>query len=322
MSESSRSIPRQFHFVFGLKPQREQFHLTYYLCLRSCLELNRPRRMFFYYHYLPYGHYWELIRPHLILVRVPRHFGLAGRYESGSANRRYSYAHHADFIRVQQLLARGGVYADMDTLFINPLPDHLFDCEVVMGREADVLCEHTGVYRPSLCNAFIMGRAGAPFLAQWLRLMPTYFDGTWSNHSCYLPFELSERHPQWVHVEPARSFFPYMWSREDLTVLFEGRREEHADVYSIHLWNHLWWGRWRRDFTAFHHGLITEDRIRRLDTTFNLLARPFLPTRSRSWSTALRDGVRDAWGGLLGLPQAGLWGLNVARQRLGRVGPT
>ena len=36
-------IPRTFHFVFGLKPQTEPFHLMYYLCLASCLAVERPQ---------------------------------------------------------------------------------------------------------------------------------------------------------------------------------------------------------------------------------------------------------------------------------------
>lgn len=42
-------IPRLFHFVFGLKEQAEPFHLAYYLCFKSCLEVNKPKAIHFYY---------------------------------------------------------------------------------------------------------------------------------------------------------------------------------------------------------------------------------------------------------------------------------
>ena len=65
------TTPRTFHFVFGMKPQTEPFHLAYYLCLASCLEVNRPDRVILYYHFEPYGRYWELIREFEVLTGVP-----------------------------------------------------------------------------------------------------------------------------------------------------------------------------------------------------------------------------------------------------------
>jgi hypothetical protein len=297
------TIPRVFHFVFGLRKQREQFHLVFYLCLRSCLEVNRPERICFYYHYLPYGRYWDLIRPHLTLVRVPLNRDLESHYGRLSGHHRYSYAHHADFIRVEKVLECGGVYADMDTLFVNPLPEHLYRKEFVIGRERDVFCPVRQVSRPSLCNAFFMGRKDARFLREWLAKMPEYFDGTWSNHSCYLPHEISEAHPDWVHVEPEVTFYRYMWTREGLADLFENVVTDHRDVCSIHLWNHLWWDRHRTEFSRFHHGLITERRIRDVDTTFNLIARRFLPDDGGTdLMRMMAYRGRDAWGRLAGIP--------------------
>ena len=37
----TRTIPNVYHFVFGLRPQTEPFHLMFYLCLASCLAVNR-----------------------------------------------------------------------------------------------------------------------------------------------------------------------------------------------------------------------------------------------------------------------------------------
>lgn len=289
------TIPKVFHFVFGLRKQTEQFHLTFYLCLKSCLEINKPDRIYFYYHHLPYGRYWDLIKPHLTLVKVPLRKGLEKAYTS-STNLPFSYAHQADFIRVEKVLEHGGVYADIDTLFVNPLPDSLYRHSFVIGQEDDVFCDKRQRFRPSLCNAFFMGAPQAPFLREWLRLMPAYFDGTWSNHSCYLPYVLSERHPDWVHVQSARAFYRYMWTQDDLERLFRGCEDPGPGVYSIHLWNHLWWDRRRVDFSDFHAGLITEKRIRTEDTTYNLLARPFLPEAGETPRLALRHGMRDLAG--------------------------
>jgi hypothetical protein len=40
-------IPNQFHFIFGLRKQREPFHLAHYLCLESCRRVNQPESIRF-----------------------------------------------------------------------------------------------------------------------------------------------------------------------------------------------------------------------------------------------------------------------------------
>jgi hypothetical protein len=65
------SAPRDFHFVFGLREQREPFHILHYLCLASCRAVNRPHAIHFHYRHEPFGPWWEKIKPHLRLVRAP-----------------------------------------------------------------------------------------------------------------------------------------------------------------------------------------------------------------------------------------------------------
>ncbi len=279
MSISTAAIPNVFHFVFGLKPQTEPFHLAYYLCLESCRMVNAPHRIMFHYDAEPFGPYWDLIKPHLTLNRVSGVSHVNNlRYERSAVGRLYSYAHHSDFIRLEQLLAHGGVYADIDTLFVNPIPDALWAKDFVLGREDPVADERTGLIRPSICNAFIMARRGAEFGAQWLREMPAALDGgRWSNHSCNLANELWEQNPASIHVEPSPTFYKHMWTRAGLYTLLEGLDRDVDDVVSMHLWSHLWWSRWRREHSEFHAGRLTEEFIRTVDTTYNVAARPYLP---------------------------------------------
>ena len=278
------SIPRHFHFVFGLKPQTEAFHLSHYLCLASCLEVNRPDRLTLYYHHEPWGPYWDQIKERIELVRVDL-IPQVGEHDYADRliGTKYRYAHHSDFVRIEQLIEHGGVYADIDTLFVAPYPDSYFEAPVVMGRENPVFCERTQQLRPSVCNAVIFSEAGAPFLQELQERMANAFDGTWSGHSCFLVHDLSEEMPDAIQLEGPRPFFRFMWTREDLTLLFEGQEQELDGIYSIHLWSHLWWERRRRDFSNFHAGKIRERRIRNVDTTYNVLARPHLPPPQRRW---------------------------------------
>lgn len=270
-------IPNRFHFVFGLERQTQPFHLVHYLCLASCLEVNAPQAVYFYYHHEPYGRYWDLIRERIIPVQIPpvpfiNHYP----YRDGNIAR-YKYAHASDFVRLEKLLAHGGIYADMDTLFVNPLPAALYDSFFVIGREDNIYDRRARQMRPSLCNAFLMAERNAAFGTLWQDQLQGAFDGSWSNHSTLLPNALAAQHPDLVHIEPARTFYKHMWTPAGLHTLLQGLDTDNTGVVSFHLWAHLWWSRRRRDFSGFYGAKITEEHVRRVDTTYNVVARKFLP---------------------------------------------
>jgi FkbM family methyltransferase len=249
------------------------------------LEVNRPDAVYFYYHYEPFGSYWDLIKERLIRVPVQRvdfvrKYRYADRYM-----RRFRYAHEADFVRLERLLAHGGVYADIDTIFVNPVPPELREKPFVMGREGSVFDPATNNSVPSVCNAYIMAERNAQFGQIWLEHVEGAFNGTWSNHSTLLPCRLSEQFPDLVHLEPSRTFYKHGSNRTGLRTLLEGCDVDYEGLVSMHLWAHLWWSRWRRDFSNFHAGLLTEEYINRVDTTYNLVARRFLPRAesNRRW---------------------------------------
>lgn len=290
---TARRIPNVFHFVFGLREQREPFHLVFYLCLASCRAINRPDAIFVHYHHQPFGHYWDLACEFITPLPVePEPLVKEFRYEDpGIAP--YRYAHHADFIRLERLYAHGGVYADIDTIFVSPFPERLFRERFVLGREGDVTPGPGLAPQPSLCNAVIMAEPGAEFGRLWLDEMRNAFDGSWSGHSTLLPERLRRQHPELIHVEPQTTFYKYEWTREGIARLLEGLDTDLDGVVSIHLWSHLWWSRRRRDFSSFHAGRMTERRIARVDTTYNLIARRHLPPPRTPWAR-LRGRAGDA----------------------------
>lgn len=283
-STHSPMIPRQFHFVFGLRERPEPLHLVFYLSLESCRRLHPGAPIFLHCHHLPFGPYWDLIRhtPELRVVPVnPDPFIASYRYAHRGMNR-YRYAHHADVVRLDALVEHGGIYADIDTLFLKPMPAAMLRHPFVIGREDDVLCHRTGRLQPSLCNALLASRQGAPFAIHWRQQLYEAFDGSWSNHSGFLAYALSQRHPDQVHVEQPRTFYRHGFRPAGVRMLMEGRDYDFDGMVSMHLWSHLWWDRRRREFSTVHAGLVTEDYVRTVDTTFTVAARPFLPEPDES----------------------------------------
>ena len=298
------AIPRHYHFVFGLRPQTQSFHIVHYLCLQSCLEVNQPETVVFHYRHEPWGPLWEQIRPRLSLRPwqgdTPElAYSLSGTDQATP----FRYAHEADFIRLEILEREGGVYADMDSIFVRPMPDSLFAYPCVMGHEAvDRRAEPDA--QGSLCNALIMAEAGSEFIRTWRKKMSASFDGSWSRHSTFLPYELSRQFPDLIHVEPKDSFFHLDWTREGIRRLFEEDVALPPTAYSLHLWAHLWWSRTRLDFSHFHEGRLTPAYFHHAQTTYSKLARAFLP-----------EGMNDPGGSRLWTENAISWA-SITRARL------
>ncbi|MBC2717624.1 MAG: glycosyl transferase [Desulfobacteraceae bacterium] len=271
-------VPNYFHFVFGLKKQTSPFHLMHYLCLKSCIAVNRPDTVYFYYDHEPYGYYWELIKPFLTLERINIETLNSDISYKDETLCKYKYAHIADFVRLEKLVERGGVYADIDTIFVRPMPQHFFGKEFILGREPDIVNER-GEIKTSLCNAWISSSKGSDFGRLWLSKMPEHFNGSWSNHSTVLPAELGVDFPELIHIEPQSSFYDFIWSKEGIADLFERNVNVGKNVYSIHLWAHLWWDRSRKDFSRFHQGRLNHAYVNRASTTYAALAKPFLPEK-------------------------------------------
>lgn len=281
-------IPNVFHFVFGLLPQAEPFHLMHYLCLRSCLEVARPDAIHFHYHNEPHGPLWDAIRPHLVLRKIDPATPIADYRYSDPRIAAFRYAHISDFLRLRILIDEGGIYADMDTLFIRPMPEALRMEACVMGHEKPPAEAQGG---GSLCNAFIAAEPNAGFCRLWLDAMEEAFDGSWSNHSTLLPYRLAQRHPELIETLPEAAFFALDWTPDGIDGLFLRETDLPEDTYSLHLWSHLWFDSGRRDFSAFSGDLLTADYVAFAGTTYARHARPFLPqaaTASRTRYLAQR----------------------------------
>jgi hypothetical protein len=275
---AGRRVPPLAHFVFGLRPQREPFHVLHYVAIESCRRVMAPEEILFHCAELPWGAYWDAIRPHVTLVRIePVRAVDEARYDPRLVPPELRYAHHADFVRLDALWEHGGLYADIDTVFVHPMPDHYLDAPFVIGDEGDVVDELTGVRRRSLCNAVMLAEPHSPFVGAWRAQMAGEINGTWSNHSGFLAARLAAEHPEQVVVAPSQRFFPAPCSVEGLADLLERDAIDDRDATSVHLWAHLWWPADRTDYSRVHAGTVTADRLRRDDSSLARLARPFLP---------------------------------------------
>ncbi len=274
---TSAPIPRIAHFVFGLREQDEPFHLVHYLAIASCAAVVEPAEIHLHCHHLPYGFYWDLVRPMVTLHRIERPDLAAHQYDDAVVAR-YSYAHEADVVRLDVLAEHGGLYADIDTVFVNAPPSGLWDEDCVIGREKDVVDPRTGIERSSLSNAVVMARPGASYVRAWRERIEEAFDGSWSAHSCLLADDLAHEDPSLVRVEPERTFHHFPPTPGGLRRLLVDCEEPLDGVVSLHLAAHLWWEERRVDFVPeVHARVIDEAWIREESSTYAVAASSFLP---------------------------------------------
>jgi len=302
-------IPRVVHFVFGLREQTEPFHVLHSVAIESARRFVAPEAIHFHYKELPWGPHFDRVAPYLTLHEVdlvPE--VLEADYDPDLVPDRYRYAHHADFIRLDALIEHGGVYADIDTVFVAEFPDALFEAPFVIGREAPVPDERTGELRPSLCNALLMAEPGSRFAKQWRDQMAESLDGSWSNHSGFLAESLTVDLDETVRVEPEETFYPFPSTQEGLADLLEREIPLPGGALSVHLWAHLWWERARTDFSRVHAGRLTVGQLARARTTLGSLVGPFLPP------TGARRGELGRWG-YVSLDEESGYGISADRCR-------
>jgi hypothetical protein len=184
-------IPKIIHFVFGLQEDfgGKPFSFIHFLAVFTAWKVNRPDRMLFHYAIEPKGEWWRKAKPYLTLNKIDTPTQIFG-------NTVTHYAHRADIVRLEMLKTYGGIYLDLDVLCINSF-DPLLRQDFVMGIQ-----QNSG-----LCNAVILSKANAPFLAMWLEEYKSFDDKIWCFHSVNLPYHLARSNSSLCYVLNKDMFF-------------------------------------------------------------------------------------------------------------------
>ncbi|RUS26258.1 hypothetical protein BC938DRAFT_471009, partial [Jimgerdemannia flammicorona] len=214
-------IPNIVHFVHGLKDPDPQLDLIHYLAIKSAHDVLNPTKIYFHYHYLPHGEWFDRARLFLTL----RHVELPTKIYNNSVD---GYAHRADIVRLDALLEFGGIYMDMDLLSLKPFAP-LLDAHFVMGEEGQ------GGWS-GLCNAVILARPNAPFLQRWRATYKTFDQRNWNHHSVVLPGILAKYFPDEVCVLGYKAFFWPLWDKKGLRTMYLEKSYGFEENYGIHLW--------------------------------------------------------------------------------------
>ena len=227
MKDSSVGVPPILHFVYGLKVNAS-FGFVQYAAVASALAVHRPESVYFHYFFSPQDTaFWRAVLPFLSLVR---HTPEEVTRESAACLSHH--AHLADWLRLRELNEHGGLYLDMDSFSLAPLPPQLLAGSAFViakqlaspwvrdkvppcvplpvggapsqrpndnasqtwscGNSTQSLRAHRG-----LCNAVMAGapasRFGTHWFAQYAHFRSIGKDVYWDEHSVVLPARLWER---------------------------------------------------------------------------------------------------------------------------------
>jgi hypothetical protein len=254
-------IPNVVHFAYFYEAD---FPLYAYLAVKSAATVLQPEAVFLYRSKQapdPTAKWWKEIQPYVTIKRIEPPTEIFG-------NPLIHPAHQADVFRLQILLADGGIYLDVDTICRAPFTK-LRGHELVIGSQ-------TADLNYGLCNAVMLASPGAAFLEAWLQEYKDFRskgrDNFWDEHSVRRPLALLKSdaadRSMSIHVEPHTSFFDPAWQRPELKRLFE-----QVHQFPKALCHHLW-----ASHSAVNYlSRLEAETIRRVDTSYNVLARKFLP---------------------------------------------
>jgi len=178
--QHEQNIPNQIHYIYGLKEQTNEFPFLFFYGILSNILINKPSIIYFHYHYLPYGYWWNKIKSHLTLNYISNI-----DFKVNESVTIQHFAHKSDYLRLLLLEKYGGVYYDIDTICVNP-HHHLLKYDIVLGIQ-----EKYKNQDDLLGNAIIFAKKNNTFIQKWLSDYHHVFNNEkWTSASLFLPTEI------------------------------------------------------------------------------------------------------------------------------------
>ena len=275
----SHSIPRIVHFTWGLKGDGE-FNFALYLAIRAALMSIQPVVVKLHYTTIARDNTWfRKLEPNITLVyHDPAKYLDAAGFGAGGHRKNWDVAHIADILRLQILQTEGGIYLDSDAYALRSF-------DTVLQGARDTVMAHEGGNRFGLANAVIVSKKGAQFINRWLDAYFEFDEQDWNYHSVVLPKKLASEYPNELCALSPTAFFWPLWTESHIDymhkILSRVEAEEvkakvarhggglYEDQLVYHAWNH---GSYEQYVKR-----LTPEIMRKEETRFNILMRPFLP---------------------------------------------
>ena len=248
--------PNVIHFIYPVTEKTRPFSYLNSLAVQMAAKVQKPDRILFWTNAPPETiGYWDDIKDLVDLapIGIPTEF-------RGSPIRHPQYA--SDLLRLQILLAHGGIYMDTDMLLLRPLREHMSD-RLVLSWE--------NPRQSSICNALMMSPPNNTFVREWLNLMPGALSSEiWAFGGVIAPAILAGE----PKLQETRTILPYTFccpldlSRQWLMdpELANEAEQLCKESHAIHIWETYW-----RDYVRH----LDANHVATADDLFSRIARRY-----------------------------------------------
>lgn len=231
--EHEKTVPPFVHFIIGQADRKNvtqrfqptsSFSFVNYLVVLAARRHLRPSKLFVHYFEEPKTFWWNRTKhdPEIRLTMVPTRF-----VEQIFNQSIVHHTHRSDVLRLEILLAYGGVYLDIDVLTLRSFEPLLQLGDAVMAFEDGS--------RRLIGSAVIIARRKAVFLQRIYDAYQHYDRNCYRCNSIEIPAKLAAIYPREVTLLPAGSFYLLGWRQS--TVLFKMSEYNFTASFAIHLWN-------------------------------------------------------------------------------------
>jgi hypothetical protein len=222
------TTPNIIHFIWLTGPKSREFSYINYLAVRAAGLRQNPERIIIWTNDPPRGNIWWDKASFYCEIRPVN----APDFINGTPINYVQY--QSDVLRLEILIAHGGVFMDSDMLLLRPIDD-------LMGEPLTLFEESPN----SIANGLIFSDPNSGFLRHWYDALPTAMRSPiWAYHAVVLPVELSRKYPDLVRVMDQTYFFPLDLKRNYL--LEEDPRQIEESIqriggaYGIHVYETYW----------------------------------------------------------------------------------
>ncbi|KAK7480100.1 hypothetical protein BaRGS_00028660 [Batillaria attramentaria] len=191
--DESNLIPRTAHMVWtrDIYWAYQTFRFQYYLGVLSALYVAGFRHVYVHGKEEPQGRWWKELKDENVTFVRTNFSQLLFQTPIDTIQ------HTSDAVRLHILNKYGGVYQDVDILWLNRVPDSLLSYPVVMAPD----WPKRGAWPDTINMGVSMARPRAPWLRHLLASYRYPRKKNWDYFAFYMPYRTYELHPDQFYLD-------------------------------------------------------------------------------------------------------------------------
>jgi hypothetical protein len=143
----------------------------------------------------PRGKYWDQIAKN-DRVKIIYRYPVTYVFNQHTSKAVYK----AEIWRVDVMNKYGGIYLDVDAIFVQPLSEEIRSFDAVIN--IDFIGSYwIGDYPNILQTGVMVGKPGNQFWDEYLKTMRKFNDNVWVWNSCHLPYKVKEKYPRSLLID-------------------------------------------------------------------------------------------------------------------------